>query len=896
MEPLRITPAPSVRSCAETRAGTLTFLAGPRRPVGSFPATGVTPPSIQEARAEAPEFGLTEAEAKARLAAEGPNELSREKAEGFLSALGAVLKEPMLLLLLGAGGVYLVLGDVKEALTLLSFVVVVIAITIAQERKTENALAALRDLTSPRALVVREGRRRRIPGREVVRGDVLVLGEGARVPADAVLLQATNLEADESLLTGESVAVTKRAGSEASLAHEPRPGGDELPFVYAGTMVVRGHGLAEVRATGPRSEMGRIGTSLATLEVGRTPLQSEVGRVVRTIAAAGLALCASLVVLYWLTRGEWLQGLLAGIALAMAVLPEEFPVVLTIFMALGAWRMSRSRVLTRRLPAIEALGAATVLCTDKTGTLTENRMTVVRLWAPGTTHRVGSGPLPEAVHGVVEHAVLASQQDPFDPMEQAIHRLGFEQLAGTEHLHSGWELMREYPLSRELLAVTHAWRATGANRIVVSAKGAPEAIADVCHVSPEVARTIEEGTARMAKDGLRVLAVARAEVAGDFLPAVQHDFDFRFLGLVGLADPVRPGVPEAVAECAAAGVRVVMITGDSPATARAIARQIGLPSDDGVTGPELEAMDDGILARRLRTASVFARIVPEQKLRIVQAFRAGGEVVAMTGDGVNDAPALKAAHIGVAMGGRGTDVAREAAAVVVTDDDFTSIVAAVRLGRRIFENLRKAMAYVVAVHVPIAGLSLLPVLLGWPLVLFPVHIVFMELVIDPACSIAFEAEPGEVEAMRRPPRRAGARLFGRRLVVVSVLQGAAVLAASLLAFRVGFAHSGSPDSGRALAFATLIAGNVSLILVNRSWRDTALRTLGARNLPSWFVVAGATAMLVVALVVPSLRGLFRFGPVSAEDAALAVAAGIGALAWFEVVKWIRPAWLEDRGG
>jgi len=834
--------------------------------------------------------GLTKAEAAARLAREGPNELSRDRPHGFVATFVAVLKEPMLLLLLCAGGVYPLLGDVEEALTLLSFVVVVIAITVAQERKTERAVAALRDLTSPRALVVRGGERRRIPGRDVVRGDLLVLGEGDRIPADAVLVEAANLEADESLLTGESVPVTKRVDPTPS---DARPGGDGLPFVYAGTLVVRGHGLAEVRATGPRSEMGRIGKSLVTLEVGRTPLQIEVSAVVRTIAVGGLMLCAALVVLYGLARGHWLEGLLAGIALAMAVLPEEFPVVLTLFMALGAWRISKSRVLTRRLPAIEALGAATVLCTDKTGTLTENRMSVVRLWAPGLSGGVGSDVLPEAVHQLVEYALLASQRDPFDPMEQAIHRLASDHLSGTEHLHARWELVREYPLSPELLAVSHAWRAPGGDRLVVAAKGAPEAIVDVCHLSVEAARTIEDQAAHMAADGLRVLAIARAELEGT-LPSIQHDFEFRLLGLVGLADPVRPGVPEAVAECAAAGVRIVMITGDSSATARAIALQIGIPPDDVVTGPELETMDDRNLARRLRTASVFARIVPEQKLRLVQELRAEGEVVAMTGDGVNDAPALKAAHIGVAMGRRGTDVAREAAALVVTDDDFTSIVGAVRLGRRIFENLRKAMAYVIAVHVPIAGLSLLPVVLGWPLVLFPVHIVFMELVIDPACSIAFEAEPAEPQLMQRPPRKTGTRLFDRRLVGVSLLQGLTVLAASMLAFRVGVAHTGSDQSGRALAFVTLIAGNVALILINRSWRRTAFRTFWSGNLPSWAVVFGATLTLVLVLVVPFLRTLFRFGAVSAADAALAALTGIASLAWFEVVKRLRPVSLETR--
>ncbi|HSB20055.1 MAG TPA: cation-translocating P-type ATPase [Anaeromyxobacteraceae bacterium] len=836
--------------------------------------------------------GLTAAEAAARLAAEGPNELARDRRPGFLASVGHVLREPMLVLLLAAAGIYLVLGDIREALALLLGVLVVITITLVQERKTERALAALRDMASPRALVVRDGTRRRIPGREVVRGDVLVLSEGDRVPADAALLEASHLEADESLLTGESVPVRKRASAGAE--PEARPGGDDLPFVYAGTLVVRGRGLAEVRATGARSEMGRIGTSLAAIESGRTPLQEEVRRIVKVAAAAGLLLCAALVALYGLTRGNWPQAFLAGIALAISMLPEEFPVVLTIFMALGAWRISRSRVLTRRLPAVEALGAATVLCTDKTGTLTENRMRVDHLWVPGALHVVRDGTLPEAVHALVEFGILASQRDPFDPMEQAFHRLGKEALAGTEHLHETWQLVREYPLSPELLAVSHVWREPGSGRLVVAAKGAPEAIADVCHLPAAGAAEVGAHVAEMAADGLRVLAVARAFFGPGDLPPGQHDFDFELVGLVGLEDPLRAGVPEAVAECASAGVRVVMITGDAPDTARAIARQAGLPAAEVISGRELESLSDEELRGRLERGRVFARTVPEQKLRIVQALRAGGEVVAMTGDGVNDAPALKAAHIGVAMGGRGTDVAREAAALVVTDDDFTSIVAAVRLGRRIHDNLRRAMAYVLAVHVPIAGAALVPVLLGWPLVLFPVHIVFLELVIDPACSVAFEAEPGDPGLMRRPPRRVGASLFGRRLVVVSLLQGAALLAATLVSFRLGLAHTGSEASGRAMAFATLIAGNVALILVNRSWTRTFLGTLGTRNLASWAVAGGATLTLVAALTVPFLRHLFRFGPASGDDILVAAFVGFGSLLWFEVLKRLAPGWLADR--
>ncbi len=835
--------------------------------------------------------GLGQSEAASRLVSEGANELSSEKPASLIGTVLQVLKEPMLLLLLAAGGVYFVLGDHEEALTLGFFVLVIIAITLVQERKTERSLAALRDLTSPRALVIRDGERRRIPGREVVRGDVLVVSEGDRVPADAVVVEGMHLEADESLLTGESVPVRKRM--IPALPTDIRPGGDDLPYLYAGTLIVRGHGIAEVIATGARSEIGRIGLVLAGLQPERTRLQVEVSRLVAIVASVGLSLCAALVVLYGTTHGDWLKGLLAGIALAMAVLPEEFPVVLTVFMAMGAWRISKCGVLTRRLPAVEALGAATILCSDKTGTITENRMKIARLWAPQVLHVIDGDEMPDAVHPVVEFGILASQRDPFDPMEQAFHRLGQEALAGTEHLHGGWQLLREYSLSPELLAVSHVWGSPEGDRLVVASKGAPEAIVDLCHLDSQTVAEVHAHVSEMGADGLRVLAVARAFFLPTDLPPKQHDFDFELVGLVGLEDPVRQGVREAISECTGAGIRVLMITGDSPGTARAIARQVGL-ADHVMSGKELDALSEGELEERVLGPSVFARVAPEQKLRLVKALRARGEVVAMTGDGVNDAPALKAADIGVAMGGRGTDVAREAAALIVTDDNFTSIVGAVRLGRRIYENLRRAMGYVLAVHVPIAGLSLLPVLFGWPMVLFPIHIVFLELIIDPACSLAFEAEPADEGLMRQPPRRPNARLFDRRLVAVSLLQGASLLVATMLVFRIGLAHTGSEGSARALAFVALIAGNVALILVNRSWTRGLLSTLATRNFASWAVVAGAGLTLVLALFVPFLRGIFRFEELFPHDAALAVGAGLSCLLWFEVLKLVKPMWLVER--
>jgi Ca2+-transporting ATPase len=829
--------------------------------------------------------GLSAEEAAARLARDGPNELASAKPRSALAIALSVLREPMLVFLVACGALYFVLGDREEALLLSGFVVLVIGITFVQERKTERSVEALRDLTSPRALVLRGGRQLRVPGREVVEGDVVVLSEGDRVPADGVVVAGVNLTTDESLLTGESVPVRKSPGDPA--AGMGAPGGDDTPFVFSGSLVSGGKAFARVLRTGVRTEIGKIGTALRDIQTEPTPLEREVRALVRRFLAGGVALCAVVVVVFGLTRGGWLRAVLAGITLAMAMLPEEFPVVLTIFLALGAFRLSKARVLTRRMASVETLGAATVLCVDKTGTLTENRMRVERLDAHGVSFDVGRaapGSVPEALHEIVEYAIVASQRDPFDPMELAIAALGERHLAGTEHLHPGWELVREYPLSRELLAISRVFRAPEGPDHVIAAKGAPEAIFDLCHLDAGAARAAAASVEAMAVLGLRVLGVARARFRPGELPEGQHDFPFELVGLLGLADPIRAGVPAAVEECRRAGIRVVMITGDHVSTARAIANAAGLDAAAVITGPELAGTSDEALRERIRHASVFARAVPDQKLRIVEALRAGGEVVAMTGDGVNDAPALKAAHIGVAMGGRGTDVAREAAGLVLVDDDFSSIVGAVRLGRRIYDNLEKAMAYIVAVHVPIAGLSLLPVLLRWPLVLTPVHIAVLEMIIDPACSIVFEAEPADADVMERPPRAQGASLFGRRTLVASALQGLSVLAVSMGAFGLAMSRGWGAERGRGLAFATLVFSNLALILVNRSWSRSMLASLRAKNTPFWVLFAGVCALLAVLFAVPYVRHLFQVGPLTALELGACFAAAVLSVAWFDAVK------------
>ncbi len=837
--------------------------------------------------------GLSEEEARARLTAEGYNELPRSNRRTAFRIVLEVLREPMLALLLGGGTIYLLLGDLKDALILLAFALMAIAITVIQETRTERVLEALRDLTSPRALVIRDGTRKRIAGREVVRGDIVELVEGDRVPADAVLVRSHDVQTDESLLTGESVPVRKIARRDDVVSNERQPGGDDLPYVFAGSLLVRGTGVGEVIAIGAHSEIGKIGQSLSSMETESPRLQVQTRRIVRLFGAVGAVVSVLAVLLYGALRGGWFDALLAGIALGMSMLPQEFPVVLTVFMAMGAWRISAARVLTRRAAAIETLGSATVLCTDKTGTLTENRMSIAELRLKGgaifrPSEAVG-GTMPEDFHSLVEFGMLASAREPVDPMEKAFAELGGKLLAETEHLHGpDWKIQQAYGLRPGLLAMSQVWRASdGREEFVIAAKGAPEAIVDLCHLDADDVATLTVAAEAMATEGLRVLGVARASFMGSVWPGSQHDFEFEFLGLVGLADPLRPSVLEAIRECRSAGIKVVMITGDYPATARAIGRQAGLDADDLMTGEELVKLTDAQVMQRVRTVDIFARIMPEQKLRIVNALKSVGEVVAMTGDGVNDAPSLKAAHIGIAMGGRGTDVAREASSIVLLDDDFGSIVKSVRLGRRIYDNLRKAMGFIFAVHVPIAGLALLPLLFGLPIVLGPIHIAFLEMVIDPVCSLVFEAETEEDDVMRRPPRSPNQPLFSRSLIGWSVVQGTLVFALVATIFVTASLRGMPEPEVRALTFFSLVFTIVSLIFVNRSFSASLVTALLRPNRALVWVLISVSTILCLTLLWPPASGLLGFGPLHQGDLLLTLSAGAVVLISLELLK---PLW------
>ena len=844
-------------------------------------------PTLDPIAAPIVHAGLSTTEARSRLATDGANELPTARRHGAWRLLREVVSEPMFLLLVCCGAIYLLLGNRNEALSLLGFVFVVIGITFVQQRRTERSLDALRDMSSPQALALRDGVAAKIPSRALVRGDVVLLAEGDRVAADMELLEASNLTVDESMLTGESVPVSKFVRENVATGAVDPPGAADSRL-FSGTLVTQGTARGQVTATGERSALGRIGKSLEALVSTDTPIQRETQRIVKHVAVAGLLLACLLAIAYRVSTGLWLPALLAGLTLAMAILPEELPVILTLFMGLGAWRLSREKVLARRIPAIELLGATTVLCVDKTGTLTANRMSVRTLWSEAALHECAPGvvlPLDEALHGVLEYAVLASHRRAFDPMESAIVQAGQSLLANTEHLHADWRLVDDYPLSREMLAMSRVWRSPDLAEHVIAAKGAPEAIVDLCHMGAQRRAIVSAQVALLAQQGLRVLGVARAQFGAAPLPDLQHDFDFDFLGLLGLEDPVRADVPRAIAECRAAGIRVVMITGDHSATALAIARAAGLADDGAVlTGQAMSEMSDADLRERLADTHVFSRIPPDQKLRIVQAFRARGDIVAMTGDGVNDAPALKAADIGVAMGARGTDVAREAAALILLTDDFASLVTAVRYGRRVFANLRKAIVFVVAVHLPIVGLSVLPVLLGWPMLLMPVHILFLQLIIDPACSIVFEAEPIEAGAMTAPPRRPDARLFDMTLLVRGLCQGAGLLATLLLTFALARHYGESDDAARALTFSVMVLSNLGLISANRRWDQVSMQGRPPSNPAFLWIAAAAAVLLACVLGLPVVGALFTF--VLPTPGMLVLGALLVALdvAWFEAVK------------
>ena len=812
--------------------------------------------------------GLTCAQVEERLCRFGPNIVSAPRLRTVVDIARHTLQEPMFLLLLAAAALYLIVGDLAEGLFLSAGALLSFSLVIFQEARSERALRALNALAEPRALVIRDGQSQSIPALGLVPGDLIILAEGGRVPADAVLIAGDALQVDESALTGESASAIKKPFIGPGLIELSSPGEDLTASLFAATVIVRGQGVAQVVSTGGATHVGRIGLELGKIVEDPTLLQRDIRRLIRSLGVLSLLFCLVVAIVYGLMRGDWFGGALSGLTLAISLIPEEFPMVMTIFMALGALRLARRKVLVRRGAVIETLGATTLLCVDKTGTLTENRMSLRSIWQKGQRCELAAGISSDA-RGLLSAAQLASAVRPNDPMDIAV-------LAALNTAPAG-NPIRSYPLRPDFLVFVQVWPANGA--VIYAAKGAPEAILALCESADPCVAAAGPAAHALGESGLRVLGVATATFAADpLLPP--NELSYRFEGLLGFEDPVREDVPQALAEALRAGVGVAMITGDSPATALAAATIAGISTEGVVTGKDMVAGCEVSLNTR-----VFARITPTQKLDLVQRFKKSGEVVAMTGDGINDSPALAAADIGIAMGRRGTDVAREAADLILLDDRFSSIIGGIALGRRIFANLRRAMIYITAIHVPVAGLALVPILLGLPPLLYPMHLVLLELLIDPLCSLVFEGEPSEPDAMKKAPRKVSEALFGRRQLSIALAQGLILLAA-VLGLYVWLIQSGSDEGiARASAFIALVTGHLSLAIAESSVIGS--RLFSRDRIIFWVIVAGATIVMSAAVTVSFLLEILRFQAPPALLLLGSVAVGLIGGGWWSLASHLR---------
>jgi Ca2+-transporting ATPase len=815
-------------------------------------------------------FGLTTKLAQEKLGGEGFNELPEPRRKTIVDNFVNVLKDPMLAMLLAIGGIYFIIGEFSDALILGIAVLIVIGITFIQEHKTEKALMALRNLANPQTTVIRDQRLQKIPSREIVLGDVLVIEAGDRIPADAAILAESELSVNESLLTGESLPVTKIVWDQKSET-EMIPGGDKLPYVFMGTLVTHGKGYAQVLATGPKTRMGQIGLSLKTIKEDDTRLQKDTRYFVRIFALIGLIVCVIAFGVTGLTSGNWVAGFLNGLTLAMALLPEEFSVILVIFMAMGAWRLSRRQVLTRNLAAIETLGSTTILCVDKTGTITKNEMSLTQLITP-VNNKDDYGDQ----NRLLEMAEYACQQASNDPLDTEIKHQALLKLSKeSKQARDDWELINELPVTKKYLSQIQVWQHKQSKVIRLACKGAPEAVFQLCQLTKTELTIIQPRLNQLTNNGLRVLAVAEASFQGTFNKALINKINFNYLGLLGFNDPVRTGVREAVLAAYQAGIKVMMITGDYPGTAKAIARSIQLKNaEDYISGEEILRETNQDLRSKLATISVASRVMPEQKLKIVQCLKANGEIVAMTGDGINDAPALKAASIGIAMGNRGTDVAREAADLVLLNSDFSVMVKAIRMGRRIYDNIQKAMAYTIAVHVPIAGMALIPLWFKLPTVLFPAQVALLELLIDPTCSIIFETQKSEKGLMKRPPRPVAERLFSPFMVAGSVLRGLISLWLVLMVYWGSIYLGYAEPVTRTLSFLTLVITNLSLIVASLTYSFSLTDLIKQRNLALGIVSGGISLVLLIIISLPPLQKSFHFAQLKLNQWAMILFLGL----------------------
>ncbi len=825
--------------------------------------------------------GLTSAEAEELQKQYGKNELTPQKRESFLNKALHIICEPMFLLLIVAAIIYFILGEPRDGAIMLIFVIGIISIDIIQEWKTDKTLNALRDLSAPQVKVIRDGEDKVIASADLVPGDLMMIYEGVKIPADGVVIKCNDLCVDESSLTGEAEGVWKVNTDDA----EPTKDYWRRDYCYAGTLVTQGTATVLVDKIGAVTEYGKIGMNVAFAPVEETPLQKQTGKLVKLCAGIAAVLFALVGVFTYFnipdhsTGARLIESVLSGITLAMAMIPEEFPVILTVFLSMGAWRLAKKNSLVRKLPSVETLGAVSVLCVDKTGTITMNRMSVTETWA-----------LNGDAHELIETMGLACETDAYDPMEKAMLAYCDDHGITKEHLFNG-RLISEYAFTNELKMMGHVWQRNAG--IVIAAKGSPEKILSVCRLTGEEREKADHKILEMSKEGLRVIAVAvmRPQTEAE-IPESISCCDLTLLGLIGLSDPPREGIAKDIALCNRAGIRVVMITGDNGITASSIAKKIGMKDYENIiTGDMLNAMTDGELREKVKNVSIFSRVIPEHKMRIVKALKDNGEIVAMTGDGVNDAPALKYADIGIAMGKRGSEVSREAADLILMDDNFTTIVDTVRDGRRIYDNIRKAVGYVFTIHIPIAFASLLAPMLGIApsaLLLLPLHVVLLELIIDPTCSIVLERQPAESDIMDRPPRNPKENIVNAKILTKSVLQGLVIFAASFGTYF--YMLAGNPENApvaRAMGLAIIMLSNLFLVQVNSSEHDFALQSIKKLSCDKvmWAVNIFTLAGLCAILYTP-INAFLKLTPLSASQIFTCLGIAAASVLWYELVKLV----------
>lgn len=827
--------------------------------------------------------GLTTLEAKQLQEKFGKNELVGKEKESFLHKIFHVISEPMFLLLIVAAIIYFILGEPKDGAIMLVFVVGIISIEVIQEWKTDKTLNALKDLSAPHITVLRDGIEKVINSVDLVPGDIMYIAEGVKVPADGIVLKSSTLCVDESSLTGEAEGVWKVAkdnSNEASTDYWRRD------YCYAGTLVTQGTGTILVDKIGATTEYGKIGQNVVSAPDNPTPLQKQTGKLVKLCAGIAAVLFIFVgVVTYFnipdhVLRDRVIESILSGVTLAMAMIPEEFPVILTVFLSMGAWRLAKKYSLVRKLPSVETLGAVSVLCVDKTGTITMNKMTVRDIWS-----------IKNDTKRLTQIMGMGCKSDAYDPMEKAMISYSEEQ-GITRDILFGGQLIKEYAFTDETKMMGHVWG--NGDNIVVAAKGSPERILTICKLTDDERKIAENKIIEMSSKGLRVIAIGQIVLnSANDIPDTLMECSLQLCGMVGLADPPRESVKQDIKTCTKAGVRVVMITGDNGITASSIAKQINMPNSDKIiTGDELNLMTDEELRERVKEVSIFSRVVPEHKMKIVKAFKENGEIVAMTGDGVNDAPALKYADIGIAMGKRGSEVSREAADLILLDDNFSTIVDTIKDGRRIYDNIRKAVGYVFTIHIPIAFGALFAPMLGInpsSLLLLPIHVVLLELVIDPTCSIVLERQPAEQDIMDRSPRDPNEKLLTAKNLFKSVMQGFLIFGASFGTYFLFLNQY--PDNAplaRTMGIAIVLLANVLLVQVNSSDSEFAVQSFIKliKDKIMWTVNLGTIIGLIVILYTP-LCGFLKLSPLSLNQLIIAASIAVVSVSWYEVIKIVK---------